>query len=66
MGKNSRKSRDVSSHGYQNAWLSELQVRANVGLLAQAKWRDIDVLSECFFWFENLSIPNVTLFLEMR
>ena len=35
--------------GTKNAWLSELQVRANVGLLAQTKWRDIDVLSEVSF-----------------
>ena len=35
--------------GTKNAWLSELQVRANVGLLAQTKWKDVDVLSEVSF-----------------
>lgn len=43
----------ITPTGSKNAWLSELQVRANIGVLAQAQWRDFDVLSEVSFLFRE-------------
>ena len=39
--------------GTKNAWVSELQVRANVGVLAQSKWKDLEFLSELSFLFRD-------------
>jgi len=47
--KTAAKAELIMPSGTKNAWLSELQVRANIGMLAQSQWRDMEFLSEVSF-----------------
>ena len=43
----------IAPTGSKNAWLSELQVRTNIGVLTQVQWKDLDVLSEISLLFRE-------------